>query len=103
MNMLTALLGRILAGERYQPASKEDSRIWFSLLAAFPFPVIVAFLTASLMKDASLPWIWLSWAVLGLAFSGLWLFLFRRFQLRGLSLIAVGAWLCAFALAFARA
>src|SRR5438552_3968605 len=102
MNMLTSLLGRILAGERYEPATKEDSRIWFSLLAAFPFPVMAAFLVSPLTKDASLPLVWLSWVFLGISFAGIWLFLFRKFQLKILGLIAAGAWLCAFTIAFTR-
>ncbi|MBL9190093.1 MAG: hypothetical protein JNK23_21615 [Opitutaceae bacterium] len=100
MNMLTMLLARILAGERYQPATKEDSRIWLSLLGTFPFFLVGAFFTAPHTKDASLPLIWLSWAVGGLAFLAIWMALFRAFRLPGLGVIAVVGWLAAFAAAF---
>lgn len=103
MNMLTALLGRILAGEPYEPASKRDSRIWLSMFAAFPVPIMVAFLTAPVLRDASLPVIWFVWVVVGIGFAGLWLLLFRTFQLKILGLVAACAWACAFAIAFLRA
>jgi hypothetical protein len=100
MNMLTMLLARILAGERYQPGTKEDYRIWISLLGAFPFPVVVGILTAPHTKDASLPLVWLSWVVGGLAFLAIWRVLFRAFQLPALGVIAAVGWLAAFAAAF---
>jgi hypothetical protein len=100
MNMLTMLLARILAGERYQPTTKEDSRIWLSLLGAFPFFLVGAFLAAPHTKDASLPLIWLSWVVGGLAFLAIWMALFRTFRLPGLGATAVVGWLAALAAAF---
>jgi hypothetical protein len=100
MNMLTMLLARILAGERYQPATKEDSRIWLSLLGALPFFIVGAFSTAPHTKDASLPLIWLSWVLGGLAFLAIWMVLFRTFRLPALGAIAARGWLAAFATAF---
>ena len=98
--MLTMLLARILAGERYQPATKEDSRIWISLLGAFPFPVVAAVLTAQHTKDASLALVWLTWVIEGLAFLAIWRALFRAFHLPTLGAIAAVGWLAAFAAAF---
>lgn len=102
MNMLTMLLGRILAGERYQHASEEDTRIWVSLLAAFPLPVVAGARIFSRLDDPSLAIIWLAVVFTCVAFLGLWLVLFRTLRLRALSVTAIVGWLLAFLVAFYR-
>ncbi len=97
MNLLTMLLARILAGEPYQPATGKDTRIWISLLAAFPFPIAAGIFTAPHMEDASFFLIWLSSVMGALVLLVMWRNFFRRFQLWTLGAIAFAGWLLAFA------
>jgi hypothetical protein len=100
MIAIYALVFRILSGERYAPASKEDTKVWLSFLAAFPPVVGLAFVFVSLSRDWPLFLIWLSATAEGCSLLVVWFFITKLPGLKSIGALALLGWLTAFGAAF---
>jgi hypothetical protein len=59
-----AIIFRILSGEKYNPASKEDTKLWLSFFAAVPPGIGITYFWTTISSGWSVFLIWLS-ATLG--------------------------------------
>jgi len=90
----------MLSGERYAPASKEDSKVWFAALAAVPPAIGLALGLARLARDWPLFLIWLSAIAEGCSFLVIWFFITKLPGLKSISALALLGWLNAFGAAY---
>ena len=100
MIAIYALVFRILSGERYVPASKEDTKVWLALLAVVPPEMAIAYAWAKLEHDWSLTWIWLSATVVGCCLLVLWFLITKLPGIKSVGALALLGWLAAFCTAF---
>ena len=100
MIALYALLFRILSGERYAPASREDTKLWLACLAAVPPAMGVAYWWSGIASDWSLFWIWVGGTLEGFLFLLLWYAVSRFPGSKSISVLAGVGWVAAFGAAF---
>lgn len=100
MIALYALLYRIFSGEKYAPASREDTKLWLALFAAVPPEIGIAYLWATVASDWSTIWIWLGATVEGVLFLSFWYAISRLSGIKSISALAGAGWIAAFWIAF---
>jgi hypothetical protein len=100
MIAIYALVFRILAGERYVPASKGDTKVWLALLAAVPPEMGVTYTWAKLSHDWPLFWIWLSVTGVACCLLVLWFLITKLPGIKSVGSLALLGWLAAFGTAF---
>ena len=100
MITLYALLFRILSGEKYAPASREDTKLWLACFAAVPPEMGIVYLWAKIASDWSLFWIWFGATLEGIWFLVFWYAASRLPGIKSISALAGVGWVAAFWIAF---
>lgn len=87
-------------GEKYAPASNEDTKLWFACLAAVPPEMGIAYLWAKVASDWPIFLIWLGATCEGLIFLILWFLISRLPGIKSIGAIAIIGWVAAFLIAY---
>ena len=100
MIAIYALVFRILSGEKYSPASREDTKLWLALLASVPPFMGVLFPVAAISHNWPVFIIWLCATLEGVTLLIFWFLIMKMPGLKSISLLAIIGWGIAFGMAF---
>ncbi len=95
-----ALLFRIFSGEKYNPPSREDTKLWFALLASTPPCIGISYLLSKMSHDWPIFFIWAGATLVGVALLVFWFLITKLPGIKSISLLAIIEWAVAFWLAF---